>query len=192
MLNLPDDQYHSQEHGIWYNCLRTQNLPLCTIYALYISIAEMLAVTWSDGSLALYTVKADTGAADCLTLPPDAAVAAMDWSPKGKQLVVVRANCDLVQYKPDFSVAKYPKLQEMKTVKGECGIHIFLHLSKIIVETLSTRPIPDRSEGRLRDLAVHLRVPDRSAGCLGPELGAAEPLAGDGQQGGARGALQLR
>ena len=110
---------HSQEHGIWYNCLRTKNMPLCTIYALYISIAEMLAVTWSDGSLALYTVKADTGAADCLTLPPDAAVAAMDWSPKGKQLVVVRANCDLVQYKPDFSVAKYPKLQEMKTVKGE-------------------------------------------------------------------------
>ena len=41
---------HSQEHGIWYNCLRTKNMPLCTIYALYISIAEMLAVTWSDGS----------------------------------------------------------------------------------------------------------------------------------------------
>ena len=26
---------HSQEHGIWYNCLRTKNMPLCTIYALY-------------------------------------------------------------------------------------------------------------------------------------------------------------
>ena len=43
----------------------------------------------------------------------------MDWSPKGKQLVVIKHNCDLVQYKPDLSVAKYPKLQEMKTVKGE-------------------------------------------------------------------------
>ena len=30
----------------------------------------------------------------------------MAWSPKGKQLVVVKKNKDLVQYKPDLSVAK--------------------------------------------------------------------------------------
>ena len=81
------------------------------------ALANMFTVTWANGSLALYTVS-PAGQTDCLTLPPDAGVAAMDWSPKGKQLVVIKTNCDLVQYKPDLSVAKYPKLQEMKTVKG--------------------------------------------------------------------------
>ena len=81
------------------------------------AIPDMFAVTWEDGRLALFTVS-PTGLTDCLTLPPEAGVAAMDWSPKGKQLVVIRRNCDLVQYKPDLSVAKYPKLVEMKTVKG--------------------------------------------------------------------------
>ena len=65
----------------------------------------MFCVTWEDGSLALYSVKAD-GSTDCLTLPSAAGVVAMAWSPKGKQLVVVKKNKDLVQYKPDLSVAK--------------------------------------------------------------------------------------
>ena len=81
------------------------------------AIADMFAVTWADWRLALFTVSQE-GSTDCLTLPPEAGVAAMDWSPKGKQLVVLRTNCDLIQYKPDLSVAKYPKLVEMKTVKG--------------------------------------------------------------------------
>ena len=87
------------------------------------ALQDMFTVTFADGSLALYTVS-QSGATDCLTLPPAAGVAAMDWSPKGKQLVVIKKNCDLVQYKPDLSVAKYPKLQEMKTVKG-----MFVHIS---------------------------------------------------------------
>ena len=82
------------------------------------ALADMFTVTWADGSLALYTVNKD-GGTDCLSLPPAAGVASMDWSPKGKQLVVIKDNCDLVQYKPDLSVPKYPKLQEMKTVKGK-------------------------------------------------------------------------
>ena len=82
------------------------------------AIPDMFTVTWEDGRLALFTVS-PAGLTDCLTLPPEAGVAAMDWSPKGKQLVVIRRNCDLVQYKPDLSVAKYPKLVEMKTVKGK-------------------------------------------------------------------------
>ena len=89
------------------------------------AIPDMFTVTWEDGRLALFTVS-PAGLTDCLTLPPEAGVAAMDWSPKGKQLVVIRRNCDLVQYKPDLSVAKYPKLVEMKTVKGNIHIHHFL------------------------------------------------------------------
>jgi len=80
------------------------------------ALADMFCVTWEDGSLALYTVKTD-GATDCLTLPP-AGVVDMAWSPKGKQLVVLKSNRDLVQYKPDLSVAKYPNLKEMKTIPG--------------------------------------------------------------------------
>jgi hypothetical protein len=81
------------------------------------ALPDMFCVTWEDGSLALYSVKAD-GSTDCLTLPPAAGVVAMAWSPKGKQLVVVKKNKDLVQYKPDLSVAKYPTLKEMKTIPG--------------------------------------------------------------------------
>ena len=79
------------------------------------ALPDMFCVTKLDGSLALHTVEAD-GSTDCLTLPPAAGVVAMAWSPKGKQLVVVKKSRDLVQYKPDLTVAKYPTLKEMKTI----------------------------------------------------------------------------
>ena len=81
----------------------------------------------------------------------------MDWSPKGKQLVVIKKNCELVQYKPDLSVAKYPKLQEMKTVKG--------WLSKIPLLRLILcycRPRTVRIGWSVNILVVNLRVSDRS------------------------------
>ena len=79
------------------------------------ALPDMFCVTKLDGSLALHTVEAD-GSTDCLTLPPAAGVVAMAWSPKGKQLVVVKKSRDLVQYKPDLTVVKYPTLKEMKTI----------------------------------------------------------------------------
>ena len=78
------------------------------------SLPYMFCVTWLDGSLSLYTVKAD-GSTDCITFPPAAGVVAMAWSPKGKQLVVVKKSRDLVQYKPDLTVAKYA-LKDMKII----------------------------------------------------------------------------
>ena len=82
------------------------------------ALPDMFCTSWEDGSLALYTLN-PTGQTDCLTLPPATGARALDWSPRGKQLVVIKQNCELVQYKPDFSVAKYPKLQEMKKIPGE-------------------------------------------------------------------------
>ena len=81
------------------------------------ALPDMFCISWRDGSLALYTVT-PAGQTDCLTLPPATGVRAMDWSPRGKQLVVIKENCELVQYKPDLSVPKYPKLQEMKKLPG--------------------------------------------------------------------------
>ena len=81
------------------------------------ALPNMFCTSWLDGSLALYTVTA-AGETDCLSLPPATGVRALDWSPRGKQLVVIKQNCELVQYKPDLSVPKYPKLQEMKKIPG--------------------------------------------------------------------------
>ena len=80
------------------------------------ALPDMFTLTFADGSLALYTVT-ETGSTDCLTLQ-EAGAAGLAWSPKGKQLVVVRASGELVQYKPDLTVAKYPKLKEMKRIPG--------------------------------------------------------------------------
>ena len=67
------------------------------------AVATMFTVTFTDGSLALYSVKDEPV---CLTLPPAEGILATSWSPKGKQLVAARQDGSLTQYKPDLKAAK--------------------------------------------------------------------------------------
>lgn len=49
---------------------------------------SMLAVVYSNGSMALFMVAAEGSAPpDCCTLPPAEGITCVSWSPKGKQLV---------------------------------------------------------------------------------------------------------
>ena len=67
---------------------------------------EMLAVVFTNGSLAMFLVKADGSKFDTSTLPPGALISCVSWSPKGKQLVAGKLDGKLVQYKPDLAEAK--------------------------------------------------------------------------------------
>ena len=71
-------------------------------------MASMLAVVFSNGSMALFMINKDNPNAppDCCTLPPAEAINCISWSPKGKQLVAGKANGTLTQYKPDLKEAK--------------------------------------------------------------------------------------
>ena len=73
---------------------------------------EMLAVVFTNGSLAMYLVKADGSKFDTSTIPPGAMVSCVSWSPKGKQIVAGKLDGKIVQYKPDFSVAKIMDLPD--------------------------------------------------------------------------------
>merc|ERR1712032_462521 len=48
----------------------------------------------------------NVGGANCDTLPPATGVVAISWSPKGKQMVAVKKDGSLTQYKPDLKEAK--------------------------------------------------------------------------------------
>lgn len=51
-------------------------------------LASMLAVVYSNGSMALFMVDAnESKAPDCCTLPPAEGITCASWSPKGKQIV---------------------------------------------------------------------------------------------------------
>ena len=65
---------------------------------------SMLAVVFSDGSLALHMIN-DKGF-DSATLPPAEKICCISWSPKGKQLVAGKSDGSLTQYKPDLKEAK--------------------------------------------------------------------------------------
>ena len=67
-------------------------------------VPSMLAVVFSDGSLALHMIN-DQGF-DTATLPPAEKICCVAWSPKGKQLVAGKSDGVLTQYKPDLKVAK--------------------------------------------------------------------------------------
>ena len=73
---------------------------------------EMLAVVFTNGSLAMYLVKADGSKFDTSTIPPGAMVSCVSWSPKGKQIVAGKLDGKIVQYKPDLSVAKIMDLPD--------------------------------------------------------------------------------
>eukprot|EP00095_Tigriopus_kingsejongensis_P002488 maker-scaffold64_size435223-snap-gene-2.25 protein:Tk02488 transcript:maker-scaffold64_size435223-snap-gene-2.25-mRNA-1 annotation:"nuclear pore complex protein nup214 isoform x3" len=70
-------------------------------------LPSMLAVVYSNGSMALFMVSAEGSASpDCCTLPPAEGITCASWSPKGKQIVTGKANGTLTQYKPDLKEAK--------------------------------------------------------------------------------------
>ena len=48
---------------------------------------NLLAVVYSNGSLALFGIAEDSKPPDCWTLPPAEGIKCINWSPKGKQLV---------------------------------------------------------------------------------------------------------
>ena len=73
---------------------------------------KMLAVVFTNGSLAMYLVKADGSKFDTSTIPPGAMVSCVSWSPKGKQIVAGKLDGKIVQYKPDLSVAKIMDLPD--------------------------------------------------------------------------------
>jgi nuclear pore complex protein Nup214 len=50
-------------------------------------ISPMLAIVYSNGSLALFLVKPDGTKFETATLPPGEGITCVSWSPKGKQLV---------------------------------------------------------------------------------------------------------
>ena len=75
-------------------------------------VPEMLAVVFTNGSLAMYLVKADGSKFDTSTIPPGAMVSCVSWSPKGKQIVAGKLDGKIVQYKPDLSVAKIMDLPD--------------------------------------------------------------------------------
>ena len=73
------------------------------------TIANTFCVTFTDGAVAMYTLKVESGnmnGTDCITLPPAVGVVAVSWSPKGKQMVALMADGSLTQYKPDLKAAK--------------------------------------------------------------------------------------
>ena len=73
-------------------------------------IPTMLAVVFTNGSMALYMIKTDGSKFDTSTLPPGEGISCVSWSPKGKQLVAGKFNGKLTQYKPDGG------LKEAKTM----------------------------------------------------------------------------
>ena len=76
---------------------------------------SMLAVVYSNGSMALFMVAAEgSDPPECCTLPPAEGITCVSWSPKGKQLVAGKKNGTLTQYKPD--------LKEAKTVPAPAGV----------------------------------------------------------------------
>jgi len=93
-------------------------------------ISNLLAITFSNNSLALYGVSDGNKDHECWTLSPGEGITCISWSPKGKQLVAGlflpsnylsgqarsigdipfsqtgRVNGNLTQYKPDLKEAK--------------------------------------------------------------------------------------
>ncbi|KAF0287450.1 Nuclear pore complex protein Nup214 [Amphibalanus amphitrite] len=68
--------------------------------------ADLVAVVFQSGSLALFQVAADTGAVTVHRLPAAIGVRCGCWSRKGKQLVVGRRDGRLTQLRPDLSEAR--------------------------------------------------------------------------------------
>ena len=66
----------------------------------------MLAVVYTNGSMAMNLVKSDGSKFDTTTLPPGEEISCVSWSPKGKQLVAGRKNGKLTQFKLDLTLAK--------------------------------------------------------------------------------------
>ena len=79
-------------------------------------VPAMMAVVFSNGSLALYEVKSDGSKYDTTTVPPGQ-ISCISWSPKGKQLVAGKINGKLTQYKPDFTDKGVRVLTEAKTME---------------------------------------------------------------------------
>lgn len=59
--------------------------------------SNLLAVTFSNNSLALFSISDGSKNHECWTLPPGEGITCINWSPKGKQLVAGSASSRLFE-----------------------------------------------------------------------------------------------
>ena len=98
----------------------------------------MLAVVFTDGSMALYLIKTDGSKFDTSTLPPGEGITCVSWSPKGKQLVAGKANGKITQYKPDGGLKEAKTMNPPEdTLKAESILWISTYQFLICYKNLS-------------------------------------------------------